>query len=192
MKGVLEAFLRMPDDLQEEYLQLANKYDENPSQWSEYSRQLFVIKEEQVQGLGLTALSEETANRVWQIQETNSFQNGVFLKIARFNHSCCPNAEFSWIQKIGRREVRAVRRITKGEEILFCYSRLGDEFRSRARRAYLQELYHFTCDCIACNQSEEEEELEEKEWERRREIEREEEMKEAELFLETFHLDLME
>ena len=55
-----------------------------------------------------------------------------------------------------------------------------------------QELYHFTCDCIACNQSEEEEELEEKEWERRREIEREEEMKEAELFLETFHLDLME
>ena len=105
VKGVLEAFLRMPDDLQEEYLLLANKYDENPSQWSEYSRQLFVIKEEQVQGLGLTALSEETAKRVWQIQETNSFQNGVFLKIARFNHSCCPNAEFSWIQKIGRREV---------------------------------------------------------------------------------------
>ena len=95
----------MPDDLQEEYLQLSNKYNEHPSQWSEYSRQLFVIKEEQVQSLQLTALSEETANRVWQIQETNSFQNGVFLKIARFNHSCCPNAEFSWMQKIGRREV---------------------------------------------------------------------------------------
>ena len=105
VKGVLDAFLRMPEDLQEEYLQLANKYDEHPSQWSEYSRQLFVIKQEQMQGLGLTALSEETANRVWQIKETNSFQNGVFLKIARFNHSCCPNAEFSWIQKIGRREV---------------------------------------------------------------------------------------
>ena len=105
VKGVLEAFLRMSDDLQYEYLQLANKYDEHPSQWSEYSRQLFAIKQEQVQGLELTALSEETANRVWQIQETNSFQNGVFLKIARFNHSCCPNAEFSWVQKIGRREV---------------------------------------------------------------------------------------
>ena len=95
----------MPDDLQDAYLQLANKYDEHPSQWSEYSRRLLVIKQEQVQGLGLTALSEETANRVWQIQETNSFQNGVFLKIARFNHSCCPNAEFSWVQKTGRREV---------------------------------------------------------------------------------------
>ena len=105
VKGVLEAFLRMPDDLQEEYLQLANKYDEHPSQWSEYSRQLFAIKQEEVQGFRLTALSEETANRVWQIQETNSFQNGVFVKIARFNHSCCPNAEFSWIQKTGRREV---------------------------------------------------------------------------------------
>ena len=105
VKGVLEAFLRMPDDLQDAYLQLANKYDEHPSQWSEYSRRLLVIKQEQVQGSGLTALSDEAANRVWQIQETNSFQNGVFLKIARFNHSCCPNAEFSWVQKSGRREV---------------------------------------------------------------------------------------
>ena len=34
--------------------------------------------------------------------------------------------------------MRAVRHIREGEEILFCYSRLGDEFRSRARRAYLQ------------------------------------------------------
>ena len=105
VRGVLEAFLRMPDNLQEEYLRLANKYDEPASQWSEYSRQLLAVKEEEVQTFGLTALSEETANRVWQIQETNSFQNGVFLKIARFNHSCCPNAEFSWIQKLGRREV---------------------------------------------------------------------------------------
>ena len=96
----------MPHHSQEEYLQLANKYDEEPSQWSEYSRQLFFVKEEEVRGLGLTALSEETANRVWQIHETNSFQNGVFLKIARFNHSCCPNAEFSWMQKLGRREVK--------------------------------------------------------------------------------------
>ena len=96
----------MPDHSQEEYLQLANKYDEEPSQWSEYSRQLFLVKEEEVRGLGLTALSEETANRVWQIHETNSVQNGGFLKIARFNHSCCPNAEFSWMQKLGRREVK--------------------------------------------------------------------------------------
>ena len=105
VRDVLEAFLQMPDDLQDEYLRLANKYDEPPSQWSEYSRQLLAVKKEEVQTFGLTALSEETANRVWQIQETNSFQNGVFLKIARFNHSCCPNAEFSWIQKLGRREV---------------------------------------------------------------------------------------
>jgi len=88
--------------------------------------------------------------------------------------------------------VRAARRIEKGEEILFCYSRLGNEFRSRARRAYLQELYHFTCDCVACDQSEEEIEEEEREWQRRRELEREEEIREAELFLETCHLDLME
>ena len=113
--------------------------------------------------------------------------------------------------------MRAARRIENGEEILFCYSRLGNEFRSRARRTYLQvfgqkksaldlldvvrkqatvfnsqELYHFTCDCVACDQSEEEIEQEEREWQRRRELEREEEIREAELFLETCHLDLME
>ena len=35
-------------------------------------------------------------------------------------------------------QVRALRRIEEGEEILFCYSRLGGETRSRARRAYLK------------------------------------------------------
>ena len=101
-----------------------------------------------------------------------------------------------------------MRRISKGEEILFCYSRLSQETRSRARRAYLQvnghehtffirkngtqELYHFTCDCPACDQSEEEEEEQEREWQRRRELERQEEMREAELFLETFPLDLLD
>ena len=35
-------------------------------------------------------------------------------------------------------KVRALRRIEEGEEILFCYSRLGGETRSRARRAYLK------------------------------------------------------
>ena len=35
-------------------------------------------------------------------------------------------------------QVRALRRIEEGEEILICYSRLGGETRSRARRAYLK------------------------------------------------------
>ena len=69
---------------------------------------------------------------------------------------------------------------------------LLDSLQKQAAFFDPQELYHFTCDCIACDQSREDEELEEKEWERRREIEREEEMREAELFLETCHLDLME
>ena len=120
----------MPDHSQEEYLQLANKYDEEPSQWSEYSRQLFLVKEEEVRGLGLTALSEETANRVWQIHETNSFQNGVFLKIARFNHSCCPNAEFSWVQKLGRREVR--HQLSFAAAFYFCVGE-GSEKNSEGR-----------------------------------------------------------
>ena len=56
----------------------------------------------------------------------------------------------------------------------------------------LQELYHFTCDCVACDRSEEEQEEEEREWLRSRHREREEEIREVELFLETCQLDMMD
>ena len=80
--------LKIPPCPQKEYLNLANKYEVERCSWSEYSEQKFCKMKEELDSLVLGDLSRETAVKVWQILETNGFQNGVFLKIARFNHSC--------------------------------------------------------------------------------------------------------
>ena len=123
--AVLEAFLTMGRDQQEEYLHLANKYEEEESLWSEHTRRMLAERQVEVEGLHLDQEGQDLANKVWQIFETNSFPNGVFLKVARFNHSCRPNAEFRWDQRAGRREVRAVRGVRGGEEVTISYSRWG-------------------------------------------------------------------
>jgi hypothetical protein len=83
------------------------------------------------------------------------------------------------------REVRTVRPIIAGEEILISYSRLGEETPARVRRAHLRELYHFTCCCFACQGTEGEEEREQ--MEQKREQERVEES----LFFTDNHFELI-
>ena len=78
--------------------------------------------------------------------------NGVFPTIARFNHSCIPNAEFSWSEKRGRQEVRAIKSIEIGEEISLCYFTSKWQLESaEVRRDYLFDHYGFRCDCKACS-----------------------------------------
>ena len=40
---------------------------------------------------------------------------GVFAEAARFNHSCAPNANFSWNENIGQETIHATRDIEEGE-----------------------------------------------------------------------------
>ena len=70
---------------------------------------------------------EKTVDGIWR---TNNFalgqsgsrsNNGLFLKISRFNHSCVPVAEFVWNEEKKQQEIRAIRRIVKGSEITICY-----------------------------------------------------------------------
>ena len=44
----------------------------------------------------LRDIDVETAAQVFEIYKTNTFPNGVFLKISRFNHSCA----LSYYQRI--------------------------------------------------------------------------------------------
>ena len=100
---------------------------------------------------------EKTEMGIWR---TNNFalgpshskcSNGVFPTIARFNHSCIPNAEFSWSEKRGRQEVRAIKSIEIGEEISLCYFTSKWQLESaEVRREYLFDHYGFRCDCKAC------------------------------------------
>ena len=70
---------------------------------------------------------EKTVDGIWR---TNNFalgqsgsrsDNGLFLRISRFNHSCVPVAEFVWNEEKRLQEIRAIRTIPPGTEITICY-----------------------------------------------------------------------
>ena len=69
----------------------------------------------------------KTAEGIWR---TNNFalgpsgprcDNGLFLGISRFNHSCTPVAEFVWNSAVRQQEVRAVRAVAAGQELTISY-----------------------------------------------------------------------
>ncbi|KAH9260057.1 hypothetical protein BASA81_001829 [Batrachochytrium salamandrivorans] len=81
----------------------------------------------------------------------NGFTTGVYLYLAMVNHSCAPNC-IKWGARDGvdHSEVRATRKIAKGEEITFSY--LVPLLRSRtARRRALHGQFGFDCTCELCD-----------------------------------------
>ena len=94
----IRAFAEMEPRDQRELLRLFNLYSKPESEWS--ASMLKELKDcEEDAGGDLDSISEvsrETALQVWQIWLTNAYDNGVFLKLSRFNHSCRPNTEYFW------------------------------------------------------------------------------------------------
>merc|ERR1712050_643801 len=62
--------------------------------------------------------------KIYGIYRTNCFENGVAIHFARFNHSCCSNAEAMWNENEDENanEIRAVSKIKTGEEITLTYN----------------------------------------------------------------------
>ena len=85
---------------------------------------------------------------------------GIFLRASRFNHSCSPNAKFSFNSKTGMVQFYALGTIPCGEEIFITYidrETLGRRLYvcpRQTRQATLRTRYHFTCACPACSLSE--------------------------------------
>ena len=75
-------------------------------------------------------ISNERAFRVWSIYTTNAFMNGVCLNMSRFNHSCRSNADHFWIDDTNTRDVRAARKIKKGD-----YAELYPRVKHENRKA---------------------------------------------------------
>jgi hypothetical protein len=88
----------------------------------------------------------------------NSFQinadsAGIFLQCSRFNHSCSPNARYSWNPEIKRLRIYALRDIARGDEILVSYLSSRNVYGStRAKRQARLQLRGFTCNCVVCTQ----------------------------------------
>jgi hypothetical protein len=83
--------------------------------------------------------------------------DAVFADISRINHSCPPNAFFSWDQRDYKGCVQIIRDIKQGEEITRDYRytwtlwaqsghpSLADYHPSECRRWHLKEEYEFDC-----------------------------------------------
>jgi hypothetical protein len=97
-----------------------------------------------------------STNPLYGIFSTNAFKMGehnagIFVQASRFNHSCSPNARYSWNPEIKRLNIYALRDIAVGDEILVCYlSRRHVYGSTRATRQALLARYEFICNCIAC------------------------------------------
>jgi len=127
------------------------------------SKQLLGLTKEQQEGFWKLADCKAepgdnpSIDGIWR---TNNFalgpsgpktNNGLFLQISRFNHSCRPSAEFSWNPVRKKQEVRVVRPIKRGTEITVSYfSHLVASQDRLSRKKYLQTYYGFPCDCAAC------------------------------------------
>jgi hypothetical protein len=72
----------------------------------------------------------------------------MYCAFARLNHSCTPNTQQSHIPQTGEEVLYASRDILCGEELNDCYIDLRQ--RTVDRRATLQEIYRFYCECPAC------------------------------------------
>ena len=80
---------------------------------------------------------------------------GIFLQCSRFNHSCSPNARYSWNPEIKRLRIYALRDIARGEEILVSYLSSRNVYGStRAERQARLQLRGFTYNCVVCTQPE--------------------------------------
>ncbi|KAL1742528.1 hypothetical protein HDZ31DRAFT_84068 [Schizophyllum fasciatum] len=87
------------------------------------------------------------------IWSTNAFSGGGICAVAaRFNHSCVPNARYSWHAESRRQRIFALRTIAPCEEICVSYLMNRNVYGSSCatRRAWLEADYRFVCACAVC------------------------------------------
>ncbi|CAF9933562.1 hypothetical protein IMSHALPRED_009393 [Imshaugia aleurites] len=80
--------------------------------------------------------------------ELGSGASGIFLKASRINHSCRPNAFFSWNLLLHRMTIHAIVDIPAGEEVTVSY--VFPFFALAHRRDVFRKHYGFECDCPVC------------------------------------------
>ncbi|KAF2126718.1 SET domain-containing protein [Dothidotthia symphoricarpi CBS 119687] len=92
------------------------------------------------------------------IFQTNCMEMGkgaaVFPHAARFNHSCNPNACFSWNSAIGKETIHTISEIKAGDQITLSYC---DMVHDKRLRSWELKHYGFVCDCPACAGDEDDE-----------------------------------
>ena len=106
---------------------------------------------EKLKYLGLHCPERPDCSLILSIYEANCFEMGsgtcICLDASRINHSCMPNAYYSWNSSIERVTLHAVKDIAEGEEITISYC---SAYHTLEERKHELEPYVFTCRCPAC------------------------------------------
>lgn len=91
------------------------------------------------------------------IHETNAFAAGernsvLCLRASRFNHSCTPNARYSWHAPTATFRIYALQPVAAGEELLVSYISSRNVYGSTAaqRQTRLEGMLGFLCSCTSC------------------------------------------
>ena len=96
-------------------------------------------------------------NAIPKRERTLSFY--LYLNMALLNHSCAPNADSGHLLEMddagkpyNRKEIRAIKDISKGEEITRSYlEEVHHLFSSRQdRKMFIKEKFTFNCNCDVC------------------------------------------
>jgi len=172
-KKVLELFDPVKDDLKLELLENINEVEAGIRKGREEDPDNQELGElvQRMGELGAGIISEadeeeEDYIRAQRIFAANSMQvcevgaiyssteGALYHHISLINHSCNPNAVWSWTNGNFRKKVvRAIKPIKKGEEILVNYIDLEDfNYGNReSRRLALVDKFGFFCKCSECS-----------------------------------------
>ena len=79
--------------------------------------------------------------------------SALYITISRINHSCSPNVQWSYLEdKRTRKEVRVIRDIRKGEELLADYITDRESFLLASQRKKILKIgWNFNCFCSLCS-----------------------------------------
>ncbi|KAK3722767.1 hypothetical protein LTR37_002339 [Vermiconidia calcicola] len=112
-------------------------------------------KEDQAAFMALHEGNLPYNTKLLRIYKANAFGDEVhawvYLKLARLNHSCAPNAEITEPYNEADVKLVALKPIRKGEEVLISYNGALEEGSKRERATVTRENHGFECNCSVCS-----------------------------------------
>ncbi|KAH7092354.1 hypothetical protein FB567DRAFT_588641 [Paraphoma chrysanthemicola] len=147
---IQKAFDELSPEQQQLYFTLHSNHGQDPKNWPGQIHESVPAHERQ-------RILEQHNARVGKepslisIFQTNCMEMNkgaaIFPNAARFNHSCNPNACFTWNEAIGKETIHIMNDVDAGDEITLSYC---DMMHEKTLRAYELKHYGFVCDCRAC------------------------------------------
>ena len=134
--SIMRAFDKLPPSQQTQYLRLHSYIsDFSKKCWEEYIP-------------GKWEDLPELDRKVMEIIAVNQFDEGVFLRATRINHSCVPNLVHTYNMETKLKTFHTVRDVAAGEELTISYC--GGCLHTWSERREFLENYGFICTCEAC------------------------------------------